>query len=35
MDYSAMRIKAIIEPYENKIIELEKIIKKKIFKLLC
>ena len=33
MDYSAMRIKAIIEPYENKIIELEKIIKQKDFEI--
>ena len=33
MDYSAMRIKAIIDPYENKIIELEKIIKQKDFEI--
>ena len=35
MDDTALKIKAIIEPYEKKIAELEKKIKKKILKLLC
>ena len=34
MDDTAMKIKAIIDPYEKKISELEKIIKQKDFEIL-
>ena len=34
MDDTAMKLKAIIEPYEKKITELEQIIKKKDFEIL-
>ena len=34
MDETALKIKAIIDPYENKISELQKIIQKKDFEIL-